>query len=466
MNLWLLAAGCVALVGCRTEGGEEESSSWFDFSTRQRGSGQGGRSNPCPPNAKPEATKPKPDPVSAAWNEPADGTKPRAATDAPIPTVETRDAPKAATGPTSGLPLPTDVAPQPRAGGDSLPLPTLPDHAPTTRPSRPVPGLDLPATGALPGRAAKSIELDAAGQGLKTGVGDRPGLEVPDAPRGAERTATGLPLPAMPAEARAPAARAHLGLPELAHGDHPRQPGDPLRLPSFDDPAQEPSTVAAGSTRDLTVPNRPGRTGESLDLPELSTGRGRRGTSSGVPIDWDGLLTEPKEAGAKTSPDMPDLTGGNRPGKEASPANRLPADAGAPLTDRGPKPAIPGLRPEATPRATTSPAGPRLKVEEGRTAAPAEAGRTPRLDPVARPVDPRSPATPRSLSPGPTARAPEPRIPLPFRLSEWISDEGQHRLWREQHLERAAQEPVERQAEQERLRGALLKWLERDPAAK
>jgi len=466
MNLWLLAAGCVALVGCRTAGGEEESSSWFDFSNRQRGSGQGGRSNPCPPAAKPEAAKPKPDPVSAAWNETTGETKPRASTDEPTPAGETRADPKAATGPTSGLPLPTDVAPQPRAGGDSLPLPTLPDHAPTTRPSRPAPGLDLAATEALPGRAAKSLELDAAGQGLEAGGGGRPGLAVTNAPRRAERTATGLPLPGGPAEARAPGARTRLGLPELADDAHPRRAGEPVRLPSFDDPAQAPSTVPAGSTRDLTVPHLSGRSGESLDLPDLSAGRGRRGPSSGVPIDWDGLLTEPKEAGAKTSPDGLDLTGGTRPGKEASPTKRLPTGAGAPLADRDPKPPIPGLRPEAALGATKSPAGPRLTVEEGRTADTPEAGRPPRLDPVARPTDPRPPATPRTLPPGPTAHPPESRIPLPFRLSEWISDEGQHRLWREQHLERAEQEPAERQAEQDRLRAALLKWLSRDPAAK
>jgi hypothetical protein len=81
-------------------------------------------------------------------------------------------------------------------------------------------------------------------------------------------------------------------------------------------------------------------------------------------------------------------------------------------------------------------------------------------------LDPRAPGTPRPLPPVPNAVPPEARIPLPFRLSEWISDEQQHRLWRQQHLERARQEPVERQAEQDRLREALLHWLTRDPAAR
>jgi hypothetical protein len=40
MRLWLLAAGCVALGGCRTETGEEDSSSWFNFGSR-RGGGPG-----------------------------------------------------------------------------------------------------------------------------------------------------------------------------------------------------------------------------------------------------------------------------------------------------------------------------------------------------------------------------------------------------------------------------------------
>jgi hypothetical protein len=50
-------------------------------------------------------------------------------------------------------------------------------------------------------------------------------------------------------------------------------------------------------------------------------------------------------------------------------------------------------------------------------------------------------------------------VPLPFRLSAWVSDEETHRRWREQQLDRAGAEEKARQAEQERLRQALLRFL-------
>jgi hypothetical protein len=50
-------------------------------------------------------------------------------------------------------------------------------------------------------------------------------------------------------------------------------------------------------------------------------------------------------------------------------------------------------------------------------------------------------------------------VPLPFRLSAWVSDEDTHRRWRAQQLDRAGAEEKARQAEQERLRQALLRFL-------
>lgn len=50
-------------------------------------------------------------------------------------------------------------------------------------------------------------------------------------------------------------------------------------------------------------------------------------------------------------------------------------------------------------------------------------------------------------------------VPLPFRLSAWVSDEETHRRWREQQFDRAGVEEKARQAEQERLRQALLRFL-------
>ena len=47
-TLWLLAAGSLCLVGCRTPTGSEESSSWFNFSSRRGGQGRssGGGAQP------------------------------------------------------------------------------------------------------------------------------------------------------------------------------------------------------------------------------------------------------------------------------------------------------------------------------------------------------------------------------------------------------------------------------------
>lgn len=465
MRLWLLAAGCVALGGCRTETGEEDSSSWFNFGSR-RGGGPG---DDAPASAKTDAAKPGTDPVSAAWNEPTAGMKPGSSTEARgAPAGETRDKPKGAGGSTSPRPPQADAVPGAGATADALPLPALPAKPPGDHPSRPGPGLDLPATDDSRGRPADRLGLDTEGRGRDARAGAHPTLGAPEPTHGRGREGNGLPLPPPPADAGRPATGTSLGLPEIADGDRPRRPVEALRLPTFDDPTKNPAPAPATGGRDLDGTNHQGRAGESLDLPGLPAGASRVGPATSVPIDWDGLLTEPKVGGTRISPDAPDITGGARPRNGASPANRIPTDSGSPLPGRGLKPAIPGLRVETMPGATKSPAAPGLAVVDGGTDDTPGTKAPRRLDPADRITQPRPPASPRPLPPvGPeSVSPPEPRIPLPFRLSEWISDEQQHRLWREQHLERAAQAPAERQTEQDRLRGALLKWLLRDPDAK
>jgi hypothetical protein len=84
----------------------------------------------------------------------------------------------------------------------------------------------------------------------------------------------------------------------------------------------------------------------------------------------------------------------------------------------------------------------------------------------ARGLPPFAPATDPTATGGRTLRAQAPEakptvatVPLPFRLSAWISDEETHRRWREQQVDRAGAEEKSRQAEQERLRQALLRFL-------
>jgi hypothetical protein len=69
-------------------------------------------------------------------------------------------------------------------------------------------------------------------------------------------------------------------------------------------------------------------------------------------------------------------------------------------------------------------------------------------------------------APAPEAQPTQETIPLPFRLSLWISDEETHRRWRAQQLDRAGAEEKARQAEQERLRQALLRFLLPEAPAK
>lgn len=443
MHRWLLAAGCLALAGCRTEVGEEESSSWFNFSSRHHGGGHGGS------GAKPsmvEPTAPKPDPVSEAWNEP-----PAAPVKTAAETVPPTDAPKPERPKTEepSVPRAADHAGEARAGRSTLELPTPPAAPRTDRPTSPTIELALPDAGPTGLRSAPTIPLGVDGR------------DTPARPAGT------LELPTLSGDPRRPTIGGAVGLPALPPGASPRQPTDALRLPGFDDPTADPAH-RPGSLG-TSIPdgrNRP-RAGDRLGFPEISPSLPRSGPDGPMNIDWDGLLQEPRGlAGRDPVAGLSNLPAGTSRPDESRGALELSTGQPALRTGQNPPGVIPGLRPEIAGRAATSGTSPRLAVGPGPVAVGREASTPPRLTPAMDALDPRAPGTPRPLPPVPNAVPPEARIPLPFRLSEWISDEQQHRLWRQQHLERARQEPVERQAEQDRLREALLKWLARDPAAK
>ncbi len=52
----------------------------------------------------------------------------------------------------------------------------------------------------------------------------------------------------------------------------------------------------------------------------------------------------------------------------------------------------------------------------------------------------------------------KPRIPLPFRLSEWISDEQAHKAWREKQVEKLSDEARNRLEQQQKIHGAIARF--------
>jgi len=467
MTRWLLAAGCIALVGCRTELGEEESSSWFNFSSRRHGGGHGGADRDNTPSAP---TKTPPDRVSEAWNEPA--TPARAAKPKPAgsPTTPDRlDQPKVApTGTGKPLPLPTGHDAAGAREGRTLPLPSLGEGSPPDPRRSPRLTVKLPEADGPQGHPVASPLLDLDGSGRTSTSKGRPTLNVPDAPTGATapRQPITLPTPSAGATTRPPGDQ--LKLPDLAAATSLRHSAATLRLPDLTEtPASRP-TLPGGLGSDLpTTAAGSSLTGARPGWPDLLAGGTRPAPAGAVPIDWDGLLTEldPATGRAKALPSV-EPTGGGAPGRASASGFRAMIDGADPLASAVPAATIPGLRPATSAQATSTGTSPLVDVGPGPTTDGREAAASPRLDATMTAPDARIPAVARALPPLPPARPAETRIPLPFRLSEWISDEQQHRLWRQQHLERAEQAPTERQAEQDRLREALLKWLIRDPAAR
>ena len=466
INRWLLAAGCLALVGCRTEVGEEESSSWFNFTSRPRGGGHGGiGSTPT----RTEPSKPRPDLVSEAWNEPAAPTKaPESKPGDSSPTSTQRPpGPKSDLGQSgTSLPLPTGTDPLARRDGATLPLPAIRDGASDVRERRPGPTVTIPDASATSGRAADPRRLDVDGAPR---ADRKPGgleLNLPEGPAESPRGHRSLSLTVPANDDVHPSRSDGLDLPNLPGPTTSRMTGSSLRLPGFDAPSAGEPRAASPLDRALPGPQGSSRIGERLDLPALPAGATSPRTPTRLPIDWDGLATQPDgSAGQATSRPLGAVPAGAPPVNEPFPGFRPTTSEPAPRGEGGASSPIPGLRPETSARATTG-ARPGVTVSPGPDAGERGAPTEHRLDAAGEALDPRATATVRPLPPVPNARPAETRIPLPFRLSEWISDEQQHRLWRQQHLERAQLEPVERQAEQDRLREALMKWLIRDPAAK
>jgi hypothetical protein len=52
----------------------------------------------------------------------------------------------------------------------------------------------------------------------------------------------------------------------------------------------------------------------------------------------------------------------------------------------------------------------------------------------------------------------KPRIPLPFRLSEWISDEQAHKAWRDKQVEKLSDEARHRLEQQQKLHGTITRF--------
>lgn len=467
MSRWLLAAGCIALVGCRTELGEEESSSWFNFSSRRHGGGHGGAARDTTP---PAPTKTPPDRVSEAWNEPATPASKAKAKTAVGPTTPDRlDQPKVApAGLVKPLPLPTGNDVAGAREGRSLPLPSLGEGAPADPRQSPRLSVKLPGADGPPGHPAGSPQLDLDGSGRISTSKGRPTLTVPDAPTEATPNRPSFALPTPTAGATTSPQGDRLKLPDLDDAASSRASVPTLRLPDLtESPATRPSLPGDLGSELPASPAGAATNGARPGWPDLLARGTRPATAGAMPIDWDGLLTEldPASGRAQALPAV-EPTGGDAPGRPSAGGFRAVIDGTDPLDPAAPVATIPGLRPATSARPTTTGMSPRVGVGPGLVAEDHEPAGRPRVDATMNPLDPRTPAAARALPPLPPSRPAESRIPLPFRLSEWISDEQQHRLWRQQHLERAEQAPAERQAEQDRLREALLKWLTRDPAAR
>ena len=431
-TLWLLAAGSLCLVGCRTPTGSEESSSWFNFSSRRGGQGRssGGGAQP-ERQPRPTAiertaeTPPTPPPAPVKTAEPAKPTEgppaPITPPNAPKPTGA--PPPAAATGGPEARRLPVGIdagaTPEPRAPAASLGLPSPPAAGRSPRTSPPL-EIAVAETARAPGSPATPLMIEP-GEGTKA---LRPGtavpLPVPVATTGRRPPKATLRLPGLDAAEPATTEHPRFNLPEIVGPSAQRESPTTLRLPAGEVPA----------SGDGLSPRLPLA---SLDEP----------TSTKLPAS--GLTLRSPEAGparpATTSAPLalPTLAGGDQ-GRE--PSERLRLAVG----EVEPTPAAAG----------PGPSGSAGKPTE-RPDRPLAAARTlPPFEPAGVPTTTGE----RALR----AKAPEAKptvatVPLPFRLSAWISDEEQHRRWREQQFDRAGAEEKARQAEQERLRQALLRFL-------
>jgi hypothetical protein len=472
-TLWLLAAGAFALVGCRTPTGSEESSSWFNFSSRRGGQG-GGSTGAAKPGKKPAAVTtertaevpPGPKPATAKNAEPAKAMAPAESQPAPL------DPPKAAKP--AGAPPPVAATdgpdarrlavridagstPEPRRPASALGLRSPPGADPTLRAHPPL-EIAVPDLARAHDTPAKSLPIEA-GQGTKRSPTDMAlPLSVPGATTGRRPPNASLRLPGFGETEPTTSGRPRLTLPEVGEVSAQREARDVLRLPSGEAPDAREGVAPKLTLASPPEPSR-SRAADATSLPGLAAlaplGEERTGRSiSGI----DGRAEK-----ART---MPSASGLPLPSPTAGPTRGVA---------KGTSPALPNV---AAPDQSRDPAE-RLRIAIGEGESTAEAsGRGPsgsagqpavapdRPLAASRSLPPFAPATGPTAAGGRTLRATAPEapptaatVPLPFRLSAWISDEETHRRWREQQLDRAGAEEKARQAEQERLRQALLRFL-------
>jgi len=472
-TLWLLAAGALVLVGCRTPTGSEESSSWFNFSSRRGGQGRSsaGSAKPekkpltttteriaeIPPSPKPAPTKTTEPakPTEPSENKPAFGTPPNTArpTEAPPPVAATG-------GPEARrLPVRIDAGPTPeaRAPAPSLGLKSPPEVRPTLRTTPPL-ELTTPDGTRATGSPATPLTIEP-GQGTKDlRAGKALPLPVPIATTGRRPPKASLRLPGLDATEPATTDRPRLTLPEVTGSSAQREAPTTLNLPAGDAPAAREGLSPRLPLASLDEPTR-GRAADATSLPGLAALAPLGGERTGRPISGIGGLDDP------TSKKLP-ASGLALPSPEAGTARPVATNTRLALPTL--VAADPGREPterlrivvgEVEPTPAASGPGP-----SGSAGKPPERAGRPLAN--ARALPPFEPASGPTTSGGQALRAQSPEakpmaatVPLPFRLSAWVSDEEQHRRWREQQFNRAGAEEKARQAEQERLRQALLRFL-------
>ncbi|MEY4086846.1 MAG: hypothetical protein RLZZ405_1034 [Verrucomicrobiota bacterium] len=449
-TLWLLAAGCLVLVGCRTPTGSEESSSWFNFSSRRGGQGRSSAGT----------DKPEKKPLTTSTERTAENkTPPLAPPKAAKPTETTP--PVAATGGPEARPLPVRIdagpTPEPRAPASSLGLKSPPEARPTLRTNQPL-ELVVPGGAHATGSPTSPLTIETA-PGTKTSATEMAlPLSVPDPTTGRRPPKASLRLPGFETTEPAPPDRPRLSLPEVVGSPAHRDAQVAFHLPSGEALATQGGLSPRLPLASLDEPTR-GRTADATSLPGLAvlapTGKER----TGRPISGIGDLDEPTSK--KPPPSGLALPAPEAGQTQASATNTRLALPNVAAVDPGRDPAerlrIAIGEVEPTPVAS----GPGPSGSAGKP--PERADRPLATYPALPPFDPERLSTTtgeRAIrATAPEAKPTVATVPLPFRLSAWVSDEETHRRWREQQLDRAGAEERARQAEQERLRQALLRFL-------
>lgn len=440
-NLWLVAAGCVALVGCHTETGSEESSSWYNFSSRRggHGSGPGGDHAKTPPPRADSVPKALPAPIAATGaahgdlplppkpaarpppaTQPAVGTSPTAPP--PSLTVQAPAGGARATKPKSAIGLPETSGPKEREPGTAVSLPTLPEGSRTSRDTRGI-DVDIPSAPRPPGKASPALEIELTTRPRSTNVSGKVPIPAPAVPTARRGTSASLKLPGFDQDTPRSAGPNARHLPDLDAAPSREHEASPFRLLGPEGTTRRPQAGSRLPGLDAPGATASARGKDTLPLPASSSPVSRPGESPPLPIVQDALLSAlPTPAKATGSLALPATNGTGRP-------------------NRGTTSPLAPSSPEASPANGQEPLA-SLNPQPGMASTPDRAGSP-------------SPA----LRPGASANPTESRIPLPFRLGEWISDEQAHQLWRAQQRTRTSQEEKLRLTEQERLSQALLRFL-------